>query len=90
MPTRPAAYDGVPWVKGNYSIQVGAFKDREGAATVMQRLKDRGYPSYVVPPAERDGLFNVRVGSFTARADAERIRDRLRDEEKFNPFLVQQ
>ena len=88
--TRPAAYDGVPWVPGNFSIQVGAFKDRSGADGVMQRLKERGYPAYVVPPADPAGLFNVRVGSFTARADAERIQARLRDEEKYKPFIVKQ
>ena len=73
-----------------YSIQVGAFKDRSGADGVMQRLKERGYPAYVVPPADPAGLFNVRVGSFTARADAERIQARLRDEEKYKPFIVKQ
>lgn len=88
--SRPAAYDGVPWVPGNFSIQVGAFKDRGGAETVMARLKERGYPAYVMPPGEAGGLFNVRVGSFTARADAERIQARLRDEEDYRPFIVRQ
>ena len=78
----PAAARG-----GNFTIQVGAFKDRASADRVVTRLKSKGFPAYVVAP-EGDGLFNVRVGGYEARADAERVGNRLRDEEKFKPFIV--
>jgi cell division septation protein DedD len=74
---------------GNFTIQVGAFKDKASADSVVGRLKAKGFAAYVVSP-EGEGLFNVRVGSFAARADAERIQNRLRDEEKFKPFIVKQ
>ena len=77
--TKPAA--------GTFTIQVGAFKDKETAESVVGRLKKKGFSAFVVPP-EGDGLFNVRVGSYPARADAERIQAKLRDEEKFKPFIV--
>lgn len=72
---------------GNFTIQVGAFKDRASADSVVARLKTKGFAAYVVSP-EGEGLFNVRVGNFPGRADAERVQARLRDEEKFKPFIV--
>ncbi|HEX6739141.1 MAG TPA: SPOR domain-containing protein [Vicinamibacteria bacterium] len=81
-PRAPAAADG------SFSIQVGAFKDKATAESVVARLKGRGFAAYAISPAAADGLVNVRVGSFPARADAERIQARLRDEEKFKPFIV--
>jgi cell division protein FtsN len=73
---------------GGSAIQVGAFKDRETAESVVARLKKKGFAAYVATPSGNAGLFNVRVGPFAARADAERALQRLRDEEKFKPFIV--
>lgn len=74
---------------GDFTIQVGAFKDRASAESIVGRLKEKGYAAYVVAPQGADGgLFNVRVGSYTARADAESVQAKLRDEEKFKPFIV--
>ena len=72
---------------GNFTIQVGAFKDKASADSVVARLKAKGFAAYALSP-EGEGLFNVRVGNFAARAEAERIQGRLRDEEKFKPFIV--
>jgi cell division septation protein DedD len=77
-----------PEAAGTFTIQVGAFKDRGTADTVMARLKGKGYTAFVVPPDGSDGLFLVRVGRFVARADAERTEARLRDQEKFKPYIV--
>ena len=83
VPTRPAG--------GAFTIQVGAFKERAAAESVVARLKAKGFAAYVVSPeGAQGGLFNVRVGSYPARADAERVQARLRDEEKLKPFIVQQ
>ena len=73
---------------GTFTIQVGAFKDKDTAESVVARLKKKGFTAFVVAPEGSDNLFNVRVGSFAARADAERAQTRLRDEEKFKPFIV--
>src|SRR5205814_1470867 len=84
---QPAAKGGPAAGSGNLTIQVGAFKDKAAADSVVSRLKTKGFAAYVLSP-EGEGLFNVRVGNFAARADAERIQGRLRDEEKFKPFIV--
>ncbi len=73
---------------GAFTIQVGAFKDRGTADTVVSRLKGKGFAAFVMPPEGSDGLFLVRVGSFAARADAERTEAKLRDQEKFKPYIV--
>jgi cell division protein FtsN len=87
-PAVRAAAAEAPAAKGQFTIQVGAFKDRASADAVMGRLKGKGFAAYVVAPATPDGLFNVRVGSYGARPDAERVQTRLRDQEKFKPFIV--
>jgi len=85
---RPVKGPGGPIVaSGNFTIQVGAFKDKASADSVVARLKNKGFAAYVVSP-EGEGLFNVRVGNFAARPEAEHISARLRDEEKFKPFIV--
>jgi len=84
-PAAPAKAGGP--VPGTFTIQVGAFKDRGSAESMVTRLKGKGYAAFLAPVGA-EGLFNVRVGSFEARVDAERIQGRLRDEEKFKPFIV--
>jgi cell division septation protein DedD len=88
VPTpRPAVAQAAPG-RGQFTIQVGAFKDRASADTVSGQLKGKGFAAYVLAPASPDGLFNVRVGAYAARPDAERVQTRLRDQEKFKPFIV--
>jgi len=86
--TARLAPKGAPAAAGPFTIQVGAFKDRGTAETVVARLKGKGYTAFVIPPDGSDGLFLVRVGRFVARADAERTEARLRDQEKFKPYIV--
>jgi cell division septation protein DedD len=71
-----------------FAVQVGAFKDRAGADTVVRSLKGRGLPAYTVAP-RGGGLFTVRVGVYRDRADAEVVIDRLRDD-RFKPYVVKQ
>ena len=72
-----------------FTIQVGAFKDKATAESVVTRLKGKGFAAYLVTPdAPGGGLYNVRVGSYPARVDAERVQAKLRDQEKFKPFIV--
>jgi DedD protein len=88
LPTPRPVVAQAPPPRGQFTIQVGAFKDRASADTVSGQLKGKGFAAYVVAPASADGLFNVRVGSYAARPDAERVQTRLRDQEKFKPFIV--
>jgi cell division protein FtsN len=73
---------------GTFTIQVGAFRDKAAADSVVAGLKGKAFAAYVVSPGAAGGLFNVRVGSYTDRADAEHVQVRLRDQGKFKPFIV--
>ena len=83
---KPAPAKPVATPLNRLTIQVGAFKERAAAESIVKRLKGKGYSAYLVPVSE--GLFNVRVGSFTDREDAERILSKLETQEKFKPFIV--
>jgi DedD protein len=72
-----------------FTVQVGAFKDKATADSVVTRLKGKGFAAYVMSPgATEGGLFVVRVGSYPQRTDAERVETKLRDQEKFRPYIV--
>ena len=87
-PSPPAAA-APPSGLSSFTIQVGAFKDKATADSVVTRLKGKGFAAYIVAPEEPGaGLFRVRVGSYPARADAERVQAKLRDQEKFKPSIV--
>jgi cell division protein FtsN len=71
-----------------FAIQVGAFKDKASADSVVRSLKGRGFPAYTVAPGG-GGLFTVRVGIYRDRADAEAVQARLNDD-KFKPYILKQ
>ena len=83
----PATAAARPAPGGAFALQVGAFKDRATAESMVGRLKGKGFAAYLVTPQE--GLFNVRVGTFATRAEAEKAQEQLRGQ-KFDPFVVKQ
>ena len=90
--TRPAGAvpKAQPQSAAGFAIQVGAFKDRASADSVVRSLKTRGFPAYTVAPAGGGGgLFTVRVGIYRDRVDAETVQSRLNDD-KFKPYIIKQ
>jgi cell division septation protein DedD len=83
----PPAAAARPAAGGAFALQVGAFKDRATAESMVARLKGKGFAAYLVTPQE--GLFNVRVGGFATRAEAEKAQEQLRGQ-KLDPFVVKQ
>jgi DedD protein len=81
----PATAAARPAAGGSFALQVGAFKDRATAESMVARLKGKSFAAYLVTP--QDGLFNVRVGPFATRAEAEKAQEQLRGQ-KFDPFVV--
>ena len=55
---------------GQFTIQVGVFRDAKRADLKVRELKSEGYPAYSV---QSDAGVRVRIGYFTNRADAERF-----------------
>ena len=83
----PAPVAARPAPGGAFALQVGAFKDRATAESMVTRLKGKGFPAYLVTPQE--GLFNVRVGGYASRPEAEKAQEQLRGQ-KLDPFVVKQ
>ena len=55
---------------GQFTIQVGVYRDAKRAGQKVRELKDEGYPAYSV---QSDAGMRVRIGYFTNRADADRF-----------------
>jgi cell division septation protein DedD len=79
------AQDEAGWV-----VQIAALRDRAAADVIVRRLAGRGYPAFLVAPAQGAPApgYRVRVGRYTDRREAERIARRLEREEQFRPFIT--
>lgn len=65
------------------TIQVAAVRAKKDAEGLVEILKKRGYPVFLVTPEyahANDNLFRVHVGPFSSRDDAEKVRAKLSQE----------
>jgi cell division septation protein DedD len=89
-PTPPPATSTAAGEVGvGYTIQVAASRTKQDAEALVNILKTRGYPVFLVTPEytqANDNLFRVQVGPFTSREDAEKVRAKLA-QEGFKPFI---
>jgi cell division septation protein DedD len=78
-----------PEVGVGFTVQVAASRVKEDAESLVNILKERGYPVFLVTPEYAhadDNLFRVQVGPFKTHDDAEKVRKQLAAE-GFNPFI---
>ena len=71
------------------TLQVAALRSKRDAEALVNILKGRGYPVFLVAPEYAqadDNLFRVQVGPFKTHDDAERMHARL-SQEGFKPFI---
>ena len=71
------------------ALQVAALQNRQDAEALVNVLKERGYPVFIVSPEDAhasDSLFRVRVGPFASRDEEEKTRQEL-ETEGFKPFV---
>lgn len=71
-----AARAGPGEQRGPLSVQVGAFRNLEGARSLSERIRDAGYSPRLVRIPGTD-LFRVRVGRFEERERAESLKREL-------------
>jgi len=84
-PSTPAAGE----VGEGITLQVAALRTKQDAENLVDILKTRGYPVFMVTPEYAhadDNLFRVLVGPFRARPDADKVRNKLL-QEGFKPFV---
>ena len=71
------------------AVQVSAFRVRQEADALANRLIGKGYAAYVVAPAPgAPALFRVRVGKFKESSEANKVAAKLKKEEQFDPWIV--
>lgn len=61
-------------------IQVAALREMQDAKSLVDVLKSRNYPAFIVTPAQAhtsDGIYRVQVGPFSNKTLAEKTRQRL-------------
>ncbi|HSC28818.1 MAG TPA: SPOR domain-containing protein [Vicinamibacterales bacterium] len=86
----PAATAGATARPGTWAVQVISLSERDAADQIVRRLAAKGYPAFLVPPAPGGPtrLYKVQVGRYDDRVEAQRIASRLKQEEKFDPWIV--
>ena len=84
----PTSSGNLQDMKGEYTIQVSAWKDKEIAEEVVRRLADAGYPAFVEDREFKGGTwYTVRVGRYTSRKDAEQAVQNFAEELKSNYWI---
>jgi cell division septation protein DedD len=71
------------------TVQVAASRNRADADKMVEILKARGYPVFVVTPEyadAKDNLYRVQVGPFRSAEEAETVRAKL-VQEGLKPFI---
>ena len=69
-----------------YSVQVGAFRQKEELETRARALRDKGFDCRTESPAEQGQLYLLKVGVFHSRADAVAMQLRLK-KSGFSSFI---
>jgi len=86
MPAPPAANVGD--MKGEFTVQVSAWRDKGIAQEMVKRLGEAGYPAFVEDRAYKGGTwYTVRVGHYASRKDAESAVLGFGDELKSNYWI---
>lgn len=76
--------------RAHYTLQVGSFVEEELARKLVEGLRRKGYPAYMVPVEldEKDRRYRVRVGRFSSKDSARRLAHRLSDAEGLQSFIA--
>jgi rare lipoprotein A len=80
---------GIDPSSGFFTVQVGAFRERDNAERLRQRLNASYSPIFVQRYDSPDGLFyRVRVGKVPGEDSARQFGEQLRNREGFTPMVV--
>ncbi len=76
-------------MNGAFTVQVGAFLQKENAVKLRQNLERRYQPVFVHESDSAKGVFyRVRVGRLPNEAAADRMAEKLRTQERLTTFVV--
>ena len=72
-----------------YTVQIGAFSQRENAVRLRQSLERQYQPVFVHEmESEKGKLYRVRVGRLASESAAQRLADKLRREQSIEKFFI--
>ena len=76
--------------QGSHVVQVGSFGSAADAASLRQRLLDKGYPAFLAEAdlGERGIWYRVRVGPFADSAVAGVAREIILDKERIEGLVI--
>jgi len=81
----PTAKGTMPKIdpSGQYTVQIGAFRDQSEANKLLNSMKSKGYPVFIKQMDSPDNKhwYRIRVGTFSTRSDAIDYGDRLKEKE---------
>lgn len=75
-------------MKGTYTVQVYAFREKANADAVVKRLTDNGYPAFI-EPIEAKGMtwYTVRIGRYPSASEAKKAVENFAQEIKEHHFI---
>jgi len=82
----PPGFDGSG---SGFSVQVGAFSERDSARRLEDRLSKLGFPTYTVDGGGSGGKWRVRVGPVSDRSEAEALARTLKQDESLPTWILQ-
>jgi rare lipoprotein A len=89
VPVRLELLQGPHALSSAFTVQVGAFSERDNAVRYIRALEQRYQPVTLHPEeTSRGRLYRVRVGRVASETEARRLADRLRREEQVTPFII--
>jgi cell division septation protein DedD len=74
-------------IPAGYYVQLGSFKNTEGAASLAKKAATRHWSSYVAP--RPGGLHAVWIGPYHTRTEADQAKQKLHKEMGIPGFVVQ-
>ena len=88
VPVRLEVLGNVDVAAGFFTVQIGAFRDRNNADRLRDRLNASYSPIFIQQYDSADGAFyRVRVGRISGEQAAQEFADKLRDTEGFTTLI---
>ncbi len=77
-------------LESGFTVQVSALRDRQAALDMVDRLRAKNFPAFVVdsPPDAPVAVYRIRVGRFREWTTADQMRQRLETEEQFRTWIT--
>jgi rare lipoprotein A len=89
-PTAPAAPTAAPTAATGYWVQLGAFRQRQGAHDLRQQLtRELAWLEPWLAIIDDRTLFRLQAGPFATRSEAQGTAERIRDAGSLQPVVLQ-